>query len=147
MVHSYLCRPLKRRVRLRARTPPFHGGDTGSNPVRGTTTSQAIEGFFYFNRMGSPHEFFMVFVYVIESVSDQTWYTGMAKSVINRLKEHNAGKNRFTKGHMPWKIIFIEEFPDWKTARLKEKYLKTAAGKNWLRKLLFIRSDTGSLPA
>jgi hypothetical protein len=28
----------KRRVRLRARTPPFHGGDTGSNPVRGTTT-------------------------------------------------------------------------------------------------------------
>jgi hypothetical protein len=24
------------RVRLRARTPPFHGGDTGSNPVRGT---------------------------------------------------------------------------------------------------------------
>ena len=23
-------------VRLRARTPPFHGGDTGSNPVRAT---------------------------------------------------------------------------------------------------------------
>ena len=29
--------PKERRVRLRARTPPFHGGDTGSNPVRGTT--------------------------------------------------------------------------------------------------------------
>lgn len=28
------------RVRLRARTPPFHGGDTGSNPVRGTHTKQ-----------------------------------------------------------------------------------------------------------
>ena len=27
---------LKRPVRLRARTPPFHGGDTGSNPVRAT---------------------------------------------------------------------------------------------------------------
>ena len=26
----------KRPVRLRARTPPFHGGDTGSNPVRAT---------------------------------------------------------------------------------------------------------------
>ena|GEM_PF-4366496 len=33
---TYLCRPLKRPVRLRARTPPFHGGDTGSNPVRAT---------------------------------------------------------------------------------------------------------------
>lgn len=29
-------RSLKRPVRLRARTPPFHGGDTGSNPVRAT---------------------------------------------------------------------------------------------------------------
>lgn len=26
----------ERPVRLRARTPPFHGGDTGSNPVRAT---------------------------------------------------------------------------------------------------------------
>jgi hypothetical protein len=25
------------RVRLRASTPPFHGGNTGSNPVRGTS--------------------------------------------------------------------------------------------------------------
>ncbi len=35
---AYLCPPEKQpcRVRLRARTPPFHGGDTGSNPVRGT---------------------------------------------------------------------------------------------------------------
>ncbi len=32
----YICTPLQRRVRLRVRTPPFHGGDTGSNPVRGT---------------------------------------------------------------------------------------------------------------
>lgn len=29
--------PKTSRVRLRARTPPFHGGDTGSNPVRGTS--------------------------------------------------------------------------------------------------------------
>jgi hypothetical protein len=31
--------PKTSRVRLRARTPPFHGGDTGSNPVRGTKVS------------------------------------------------------------------------------------------------------------
>jgi hypothetical protein len=37
--------PKKRRVRLRARTPPFHGGDTGSNPVRGTRkTNNKIPG-------------------------------------------------------------------------------------------------------
>ena len=35
------------RVRLRVRTPPFHGGDTGSNPVRGTKASQ-FAGLLYF---------------------------------------------------------------------------------------------------
>ncbi|HLF45449.1 MAG TPA: GIY-YIG nuclease family protein [Chitinophagaceae bacterium] len=40
----------------------------------------------------------MITVYVIESMQDQTWYTGMSKDVINQLKEHNSGKNRFTKG-------------------------------------------------
>jgi hypothetical protein len=30
------------RVRLRVRTPPFHGGDTGSNPVRGTKKSRLV---------------------------------------------------------------------------------------------------------
>ncbi|WP_090662664.1 GIY-YIG nuclease family protein [Parafilimonas terrae] len=43
----------------------------------------------------------MITVYVIESLTDSTWYTGMAKNVLQRLKEHNSGKNRFTKGHRP----------------------------------------------
>lgn len=38
----------KRPVRLRARTPPFHGGDTGSNPVRATTESSTSCGAFLF---------------------------------------------------------------------------------------------------
>ena len=46
----------------------------------------------------------MVTVYVIESFTDQTWYTGMAMDAEKRLREHNTGKNRFTKGHMHWKM-------------------------------------------
>ena len=78
----------------------------------------------------------MVFVYVIESITDGTWYTGMAMDPTARLCEHNNGKNRFTKGHLPWKLIYTENHPDWKSARIKEKYFKTAAGKNWLHKFL-----------
>jgi predicted GIY-YIG superfamily endonuclease len=33
----------------------------------------------------------------------------MALNSEARLKEHNAGKNRFTKGHRPWKIIYTEQ--------------------------------------
>ena len=90
----------------------------------------------------------MIAVYVIESLMDLTWYTGMAKDVTNRLHEHNTGKNRFTKGHRPWKIIFTETHIDWEAGRKREKYLKSAAGKNWLKKYLSMSSgDTSSLPA
>src|SRR5215208_6652973 len=47
-VEAYLCAPENSgmsRVRLRARTPPFHGGDTGSNPVRGTKACISYAGF------------------------------------------------------------------------------------------------------
>ena len=77
-----------------------------------------------------------VVVYVIESLSDQTWYTGMALDPVKRLVEHNNGKNRFTKGHLPWKIIYTEAHPDWVSARIREKYLKSSAGKVWLKKKL-----------
>lgn len=87
----------------------------------------------------------MITVYVLESFADQTWYTGMCMDIANRLTEHNAGKNRFTKGHRPWKIIYTEQQPNRKPARMREKYLKTAAGKKWLLKLL--SESEGSMPA
>ena len=62
----------------------------------------------------------MKYVYVIQSLSDQTLYTGIAIDPVNRLKEHNTGKNRFTKGHMPWIIIYTEPFPDWPQARKRK---------------------------
>ena len=90
----------------------------------------------------------MVTVYVIESLIDGTWYTGMALDAQARLKEHNGGKNRFTKGHLPWKIIYTESHPDWAKGRVREKYLKTAAGKKWLKNHLDTHGgDSGSLPA
>ena len=53
---------------------------------------------------------------------------------LKRLKEHNSGKNRYTKAIFPWKIIYTEQHPDWATARFGEKYLKSTAGKNSLKK-------------
>ena len=47
--------------------------------------------------------FDMITVYVIESITDGTLYTGMAINALVRLKEHNSGKSKFTKGHLPWK--------------------------------------------
>ena len=89
----------------------------------------------------------MITVYVLLSMADQATYVGMATDAANRLKEHNSGKNRYTKGHLPWKIIYTESHPDWASARIREKYLKSTAGKKWLAKYLADNGGiTGCLP-
>jgi putative endonuclease len=78
----------------------------------------------------------MVEVYAILSIPSNEIYVGMALSAEKRLKEHNNGKNRFTKGLRPWKIIHIEYFADWNSARVREKYLKSGVGKEFLKRLV-----------
>ena len=75
-----------------------------------------------------------VHVYVLKSEKNGDLYVGMAYDPQSRLKEHNTGKNRYSKGLIPWKILFTETYPDWKTARAREKYLKSGVGKEFLKK-------------
>lgn len=66
---------------------------------------------------------------------DGTTYVGMATDVLVRLRDHNRGKSRFTRGHMPYKLIYQEGPYETAEAREREKYLKSTAGKNFLRKI------------
>ena len=63
-------------------------------------------------------------------------YVGIAQDADLRLKEHNAGKNRYTKGLKPWKTLYRESQPDWLAARKREKYLKSGVGKEFLKSLV-----------
>jgi predicted GIY-YIG superfamily endonuclease len=78
----------------------------------------------------------MITVYAIRSLVNGEIYVGMAKDANLRLKEHNAGKNRYTKGLRPWVECYREEWPDWKEGRQREKYLKSGIGKEFLRSLV-----------
>ena len=81
-------------------------------------------------------------VYVISSLTSGKLYVGMTEDTIRRLIEHNAGRSKFTSGHTPWKLIYSEEIgQDINEARKREKYLKSAAGKRFLK-----RKVTGSPP-
>jgi predicted GIY-YIG superfamily endonuclease len=73
---------------------------------------------------------------VIKSETNGNLYVGICKNVDSRLKEHNGGRNRYTKGLRPWIVVHVEEFPDWQTAREKEKYYKSGVGKEYLKQIL-----------
>jgi len=78
----------------------------------------------------------MIYLYVIKSDANGDLYVGICKEISKRLQDHQSGKNRYTKGLRPWRLVHSEEFPDWKEARQKEKYYKSGTGKEQLKKIL-----------
>jgi putative endonuclease len=77
----------------------------------------------------------MYFVYAIKSEKDGRIYVGMCVDVEVRLKEHNSGKTKSTKGFVPWRLIFKEDLNNRIEARKREIYLKSGIGKEFLKSL------------
>ncbi|MEE9166392.1 MAG: GIY-YIG nuclease family protein [Candidatus Neomarinimicrobiota bacterium] len=78
----------------------------------------------------------MYFVYVLRNISGFFHYIGHSKDPKARLKDHNAGKVRATKGHRPFDIIYTEQYTTRSEAQKREYYLKRGEGNIWLRKKL-----------
>jgi len=76
----------------------------------------------------------MVTVYALYNGLNEEVYVGMTTNLARRLKEHNTGKNKYTKAFMPWTVFYTEEHENWEEGRNREKYLKSAAGKRFLKK-------------
>lgn len=76
------------------------------------------------------------FVYAIKSEVDGRIYVGFTKDVQNRLKEHNLGKTKSTKGYRPWKLFFTLECESRIEARQNEKYFKSGIGKEKLKQMV-----------
>ena len=55
--------------------------------------------------------------YILKSEYDGTHYYGSCADLGDRLKQHNKGKSRYTKGRRPWKHHFHEEFETRSEAR------------------------------
>lgn len=78
----------------------------------------------------------MYTVYAILSEVDGRIYVGMTQDTEKRIKEHNSGKTRSTKGYRPWRIFFTEEHDSREEARKRELYWKSGTGKEQLKELL-----------
>jgi len=65
-----------------------------------------------------------IYTYLIKSLKNQTFYTGISYQPLTRLKEHNAGKLKITSKKRPYQIIYIKEHNSYSEARKHEKWLK-----------------------
>lgn len=73
------------------------------------------------------------YAYILKSKSHGTYYYGSSEDVEERLKEHNAGRQRYTKGRRPWNIHYVETFETRSEARKREAFLKSIAGYRYLK--------------
>lgn len=77
----------------------------------------------------------MPFVYILINRQLNKTYTGSTIDLKRRIKEHNSGNHKFTKRYIPWKIFYKEEYSSLNKARKREKYLKSCAGRKFIKKL------------
>lgn len=75
------------------------------------------------------------FVYIIYSEQYDKYYKGYSTDPYKRLLQHNAGKSRYTRSFIPWKLVYIELLPDKTEALKREKSLKKYS-KNQVRELM-----------
>jgi putative endonuclease len=75
----------------------------------------------------------MFYTYILKSLKDQSYYYGSTDALEGRLKLHNSGKVRYTKGHKPYKIHYYEMFKTRKEAYSREKFFKSIDGYLWLK--------------
>ncbi len=73
----------------------------------------------------------MYYVYILRS--PKQFYTGSTNDLKRRFSEHQEGKSFATKGKGPWQLVYYEACTSEKDARLREKYLKTAWGKRYIK--------------
>ena len=76
------------------------------------------------------------YVYILRSKKDSGFYVGMTKNLEDRLGRHNSGRESSTKARIPFEVVLIEEVPDRKTARIREKYWKSGSGREKIRKIM-----------
>jgi len=76
------------------------------------------------------------YTYIIKSLKDKKWYTGITNDLRKRFKEHNQNKVPPTKGRGPFKIIYYEACLNKNDAADREIFLKSGMGKRYLKNRL-----------
>jgi putative endonuclease len=77
-------------------------------------------------------------VYVLRSEKDGIRYVGSGADAEERLRRHNKGDYKFTKGHKPWKLIHKEEYNSRSEAVKRERFLKSGQGRKYLDETLIV---------
>lgn len=100
--------------------------------------AQPIKLLYFISMPGSENATAIMFyyVYILQSVKNDSLYAGYTQDLKKRFQEHNRGLNFSTKTYRPWQLIHYEAYLNEKDAKRREKYLKSSQGARLLKRML-----------
>jgi len=78
----------------------------------------------------------MQYIYILQSIKDGKLYTGYTKNLKLRFEQHQKGLIKSTNKRKPLKLVYYEACLSQQDATHREKYLKTAHGKKFIKNRL-----------
>jgi putative endonuclease len=78
----------------------------------------------------------MYYVYLLRSNQDGKFYVGYTADLVKRMEDHNKGVVQSTRNRSPLELIYYEACINQQDALHREKYLKTAYGKRYIKNRL-----------
>ena len=91
---------------------------------------------------GRNHKYMAYYVYLLQSIPNGSYYTGITSNLKRRLSEHNKNISIPTRGKGPYELVYYEKYLNRGDARKREKYFKSGS----FRKIRenFLRNDMGT---
>ena len=90
----------------------------------------------------------MFYVYILESIKDNKLYIGYSADLKKRIEEHSRGIVMSTKNRRPMVLIYYEAYRAEKDARVREIFLKTGQGREFIKKnIIYSRVSAQGGPA
>jgi len=75
----------------------------------------------------------MVILYILKSKNNQMKYIGITNNLSKRLTQHRSGQSSVSKMLGDFECVYTEKYTNHKTARVREKYLKSGVGREWMK--------------
>ena len=76
------------------------------------------------------------FVYILQSERDGSYYVGHTAELEERIQRHNEGRSPYTKGRVPWKLLYQEEFGLRSDASKREREIKGKKDRAYIEQLV-----------
>ncbi|PYK93637.1 MAG: excinuclease ABC subunit C [Verrucomicrobia bacterium] len=76
------------------------------------------------------------YIYVLRSQVDRPFYVGLTRNLTARLRAHNDGRVNSTTERRPFELVHWEGCRNESDAAQREKYVKTAWGKRYIKNRL-----------